>query len=254
MNLFFDETKINTTNDALSKYAADEFASPTRSTVPLLSWLKHEPLMVSALLHYMAMPDNCEFHLEYQVKPPEGKGQASHTDLMVIDDKSALAVEAKWTEPRYEPVEEWLSAGSNRSNRESVFNGWLSLIQKHASKTLDIGAFKDAVYQMVHRAASACATGSKPGLAYLAFKYSPPAPKAATSQQIHDDLKHLKDLLGNPAGFPFYLIEVYITPTDAFKAIELLSKGQDTTVLKVQDALSGDKPLFSFDKFCVTKI
>ncbi len=51
MNLFYNSTKISPADTVLSHYAADEFASPTRSTVPLLSWLKHEQLMVSALLH-----------------------------------------------------------------------------------------------------------------------------------------------------------------------------------------------------------
>ena len=247
MNLFFAETEINTIDKTLlSKYGTKEFKSPTRSTVALLSWLKHEPLMVTALLRYMAMSDNCELHLEYQVQHQAGIGQASHTDLMVIAGESAIAIEAKWTEPRYDTVAKWLEKGS--SNRQNVLEGWLGMLSKKYDSKFD-----KAIYQMVHRAASASKTGSKPGLAYLVFKPSP-APKAATSLQIYEDLKCLRTELGNPAGFPFYMIEVYMTPTDAFKAIELLSKGQDTTADQVRAALSGDKPLFTFDKFCVTKI
>ena len=70
MKFYYDRTAITTIDDALSYYAADEFASPTRSTVPLLLWLKHERSMAESLLHDLGMPADCNLHLEYKVKPP----------------------------------------------------------------------------------------------------------------------------------------------------------------------------------------
>jgi len=75
-------------------YGGREFQSPTRSTVPLLSWLKHEQPMVSSLLRDIGMPAGCNLHLEYKVQPPKGIGKASHTDLMALSGEFALAVEA----------------------------------------------------------------------------------------------------------------------------------------------------------------
>ncbi|MBM3860568.1 MAG: hypothetical protein FJ395_13080 [Verrucomicrobia bacterium] len=248
MSLFFNETAIGTVDDALRHYGADEFESPTRSTVPLLSWLKHEEQMVAALLRDLGMPADSNLHLEYQVKPPKGTGKASHTDLMAITDGGSLAVEAKWTEPRYKTVSEWLVEGENIQNRRDVLTGWLGLLQRHVQHPLRLEDFTAAVYQMVHRAASASAAGRNPQVAYLVFKPSPD-PKTASIEQIQADLEHLRGLLGNPRTLPFHLIEVTLLPTVAFNAIEPLPKKSSATAEKVRSALLASTPLFHFEKY-----
>ena len=240
-------------DDALLYYAADEFESPCRSTVPLLSWLKHEQPAVSSLLRDMGMPTGYNLHLEYKVEPQKGKGQASHTDLMILSGESALAIEAKWTEPRYDTVDKWLKKGAKPLNRRKVLKGWLSLLQKYAQHTLQPEDFSDAVYQMVHRAASACAKGKIPSLAYLVFKLSPDK-KPAAIPKLRDDLTHLWDLLGNPEGFPFYLVEVQLSPTPAFEAIASLPKRNKVTAEQVKGALLRSDPLFYFEKYCLTRV
>jgi len=234
-------------------YDATGFQSSTRSTVPLLSWLKHEQPMVSSLLRDMGLPADCNLHLEYKVKPPEGIGKASHTDLMAISGESALALEAKWTEPRYETVSEWLKKGSNFENREKVLTGWLGLLQKHAQHTLHFAEFSDAIYQMVHRAASACAAGGDPRMAYAVFEPSPD-PKTAVISTIHDDLTHLWGLLGRPKGFPLYIVEIPLLQTNAFNTIASLPKGHQVTAQQVSAALFGSDRLFYFEKYCVTRV
>lgn len=247
MNFYYNKEVISDIDKAIPMYGKLEFSSPTRSTVPLLSWLKHEQPMLSSLLQNLGMSADCNLHLEYKVKPPKGSGKASHTDLMVISGESSLAVEAKWTEPRYETVGEWLKKGANPLNRRDVLTGWLSLLQKHSERTLHVKDFACAVYQMVHRAASACAVGSNPQLAYLLFK---PLldPKTADIQTIRDDLAHLWGLLGSPKGFPFYLVEVQLSPTAAFDAIASLPKGNEVTDGDVRGALCNE-PLFVFSKY-----
>jgi hypothetical protein len=59
---------------------------------------------------------------EYQVPPNRGRGKASHSDLMIGWDRAAAAIEAKWTEPEYELVSEWLGAKPTR-NRKEVLSG-----------------------------------------------------------------------------------------------------------------------------------
>jgi len=93
---------------------------------------------------------------------------------------------------------------------------------------------------MVHRAASACEAGGDPQLAYLVFKPSPDT-RTADMQTIHDDLTHLWSLLGDPKRFPFYLVEVHLSPTAAFDAIALLPK--EATDEAVRGALCNE-PLF----------
>ncbi len=83
MSLFFDKDSIQSIDDAIGQYRSTEFASPTRSTVPLFSWLKHEQVMFDKMIEYFGVPTDSTLHLEYTVAPPKGKGKQSHTDLMI---------------------------------------------------------------------------------------------------------------------------------------------------------------------------
>ena len=246
MSLFFDKNSIQSIDDAIGKYKSNEFESPARSTVPLLSWLKHERDMVDKMLENFGMPTESTLHLEYTVAPPRGNGKSSHTDLMIKSGDSTLAIEAKWTESRYKTVDDWLKKGTNRQNRDNVLAGWLGLLQKHVISTLNVEVFSDIVYQMLHRAASVCAAGRNPKLAYLLFKPSPD-PKTADIRTIRDDLMNLWKLLGNPSSFPFYMIIVQLSPTDAFHSISSLPKGDEATHEAVRDALYNER-LFDFSE------
>jgi hypothetical protein len=253
MNFCYDKRAMSNMDEAIQMYGKKEFASPYRSTVASVSWLKHETAMLDSLLKELEMSEVCDLHLEYTVEPQQGEGVASHTDLMVISGESSLAIEAKWTEPRYETVGEWLKKGANPLNRREVLIGWLGLLRKHAMHELRVEDFSGAVYQMVHRAASACATGKMPRLAYLVFKPSPDK-KTAAIQMIRNDLTHLWSLLGNPEGFPFYLVEVPLSPTPAFVAIRSLPKGDKATAQQVKATLFGSDRLFKFEKYRVTRV
>lgn len=252
MNFYYDKKVISDIDKAIPMYARKEFKSPYRSTVPSLSYLKHEITILDSLLRDLEMPEVCDLHLEYKV-PQKGRGNASHTDLMAISVESSLAVEAKWTERRYETVGKWLEKGSDKLNRRDVLTGWLDLLQKHAQHTLHLADFSDAVYQMVHRAASACSAGRDPRMAYIVFEPSPD-PKTESMQTIRDDLTHLWNLLGNPKGFPFYLVEVQLSPTDEFDAIAPLPKGHNETARQVSAALLRSARLFNFGKYLVQRV
>jgi hypothetical protein len=185
-----------------------------------------------------------EVHLELTVGPVQGEGKPSHTDVMLIGNGIAVAVEAKWTEPPYSTVCEWIGKGRNQKNRRAVMSGWLSLLQPHAARELRLDTFLDATYQMVHRAASACAAGRRPSLAYLQFS---PLPNGIEPNitQLQTKLSHLYDILGAPSAFPFFLIEVKLKATDAFHRISGLPKGSPKTAAMVRAVLL-HAPLFEF--------
>jgi hypothetical protein len=91
---------------------------------------------------------------------------------MILTPDAAVAVEAKFREPRYESVESWLGKGG--SNREEVLGGWLELINRVARSPLDTDDVKELPYQLVHRAASACYPKRRtPIVVYLLFGESP---------------------------------------------------------------------------------
>lgn len=252
MNLHFNRTQFETIAEIIPMYGEKEFCSPTRSTVPSLSWLRHELTMVNSLLQNLGISGGCDLYLEYKVDPPLGKGTASHTDLMVLSETSSVAMEMKWTEPRYPTVGKWLSNGLGSQNYNNVLQGWLSLLQKHSRNHLKLADFSTAIYQMVHRAASACEAGADPRLAYVLFEPSPDS-KTPPAQTIFDDLSHLWSLLGEPADFPFYLVKIPLFGTGAFDSLIKLPKGNETGV-KVRTALYGNNPLFIFKNYSVEKI
>jgi hypothetical protein len=185
--------------------------------------------------------------LEFQVRSPQGKGNPSHTDLMMLTREHAVAVEAKWTEPRYQTVSKWLSS----QNRREVLDGWLSLIRPFALKPLTSDDVASAVYQMVHRAASACRGGRVPKLVYLQFTPLPDG--GAQKSTLIEDLACLHAAIGAPAGFPFWLVEVSLEQTDAFETLRLLPKGSASTANAVIEALRNG-PLFRFCGFRVQRV
>ncbi len=251
--LYFDQNMLHPLDLAADVYKESEFMSPTRSTVPMLSLLRHDYDLFSTILRRLGMSDQSDIHLEYTVKSPQGKGTPSHTDVFVRDGNNTLAIEAKWTEPRYITVEEWLKPEESSpttemtNNREQVMQGWLQLFEPFAGrKPLHREDFFPAVYQMVHRAASACASSSSPRLAYFVFKPSLDT-RSADVEIIRQDLNLLHQLLGSPATFPFYLIEIGLNPTAAFASLQNLKKGQIDTATQVKAKLFGQSQTRLFD-------
>jgi hypothetical protein len=174
-------------------------------------------------------------------------------------------LEAKWTEPRYETVSKWLKrrvaalvkkdpdveddtskAAKHRATQQTVIKARLGLLGPHSAVGADEAG--EAIYQMVHRAASASATAnataSSPSLVYVHFQ-SMPARAGATIGQYRAELRRLHKLMGSPASFPFYLAEVPLWPTEAFHKIESLPLGDNETDKSVRAAI-GSTRLFDF--------
>jgi hypothetical protein len=244
---------VSTIADAVLRYGDKEFESPTRSTIPLLSLLQHGLPLFSEITSKLGIPDEPHLFLEYTVSSPKGKGKASHTDVMLKSGAYALAIEAKWTEPMYDEVRKWKKKGSNESNKQNVLEGWLSLLGKHLKTTFDASNFEKSIYQMLHRAASAAGTGTKPRLAYFIFKPSP-GQKTASSEDIQAKLEQLWVNLGRPVTLTFSVVEIETKPTKAYEAIGNLPKGKPTTAEAVIAALVAEAPLFSFANYEIKTI
>jgi hypothetical protein len=240
--------------DVVGHFGDSTFSSPYRSTLPLLALIKDAPSTFEEMLRHCGLLNPSAIHFEYTVNSPRGKGRPSHTDAMVISGSKTLAIEAKWTEPRYGSIEDRLNrSASNASDRrndskwlsdqEEFLTGWLDLLGRHATIPLSLKEFRAAVYQMVHRSASACAGTGAPSLLYLHFS---PAPHgAATSADYRRDLTALHRLLGRPTGFPFFLADLHLSPTKAFRAIQYLRKGERSTADTVRSVLLCEE-LFTF--------
>jgi hypothetical protein len=252
MRLFFNQKPVAFVDEALDLYKASEFASATRSTVPLISLLKHGGEVWATITKELsAEAPSGEIHLEFTVKSPQGRGKASHTDVMLIQGNRAVAFEAKWTEPQYDQVSKWLVGGDDPENRRLVMSGWLSLLQAHSTQKLRLEDFGAVIYQMVHRAAAACFVGPMPTLAYIQF--CPLANGCDPDVMLMNDLSYFHNLLGAPDEFPFWLVEVVAKPTETFETIRGLTRGLPDTAKEVHRALCNG-PLFEFTQLHLHRI
>ncbi|MHC2069764.1 DUF6946 family protein [Bremerella sp. T1] len=242
---FGNPSLFSTFKEIVPLYSTKEFQSPTRSTIPMLSMLVHQQETFTGIIEELGMPIESDIYLEYTVRQDLGKGNASHTDVMVKSSDETLAIEAKWTEPMYDTVRQWIPKGKDEANRRLVLDGWLQLLQQRVEKELKPADFESSIYQMVHRAASAAAAGENPRLAYFIFKPSP-TPRAATADAIKQQLELLWSALGSPSNFPFYVIEITVTEEEAYQPLKALPKNEETSEA-VSAALQGDSPLFGFE-------
>lgn len=256
-NYYFD-TELRDGMDGLCKRMTGKaLQSPYRSTVPLLSLIEHCQPQWQSLLDLWALPKNSAVHFEYCVASPKPGGNPSKTDALLISDSTVCAIEAKWTESRYATVANRISKPeSDGADPRHTVDGWLNYIQPFATKDLRVDGFLNVVYQVLHRAASACAVATDhqclPELVYLHFHPSP-LPSTATTDQYISDLRHLRELLGDPAEFGLSVVEMRLEATASFKSIKNLDKRSPETAVQVKAALCNG-PLFTFGRPIITRI
>lgn len=160
---------IITFSDLFTKYKVSEFNSPLRSTVLMLDYWRETDLRLNQLFHTLQINEigNLDLCFEYKVPVKGGSGRASQTDSMIYNNDLTIGIEAKYKEPPYKKVSEWLgNISSNKikpipSNRENVLNEWLEHINNYTKSSLSITDIKKINYQLIHRTASVCALPGK---------------------------------------------------------------------------------------------
>jgi hypothetical protein len=219
-----------------------EFRNLTRSTLPLLAYWRNEATVLSTIGTALGIGDlvNARVSFEYATASADPRDKASYTDVMVESPSTAIAIEGKWTEPRYETVSEWRRKGSE-SNREKVLSHWLRLIRQKAP-TLDEGGVAQTVYQMVHRTASACAIADKRSVViYQIFLDG--------SHQVDyaGDLRALVSTLG-VTGIQFWLQEIPIATTEEYRRLKLqIAQMRLEDIPAVVRQALGEHELFQFE-------
>ena len=154
-----------------SSHPDNEFKNLTRSTLPLLAYWKDEAAVLALIGSACEINDLVTASVtdEFPTPSATSRDKASFTDVMVVSRSTAVAIEGKWTEPRYETVSDWLSRG-DQSNRNKVLAHWLTLIRHRATNLKETGV-ADVPYQMIHRTASACAfVDKRPVVLYQIFR------------------------------------------------------------------------------------
>jgi hypothetical protein len=256
--IHFDKLPVRGISDLVEHFSTTAFASPFRSTVPLLDMLYRAPEQLRDILAACGVAPT-SLHVEYCVEGVPG-GNPSQTDLMAVGIGRSLAVEAKWTEPRYETVAKRLlrrtkerahdksvpARAADRLVQEQAVLAWLDVLSRYATAPLTLESVDGLVYQTIHRAASACAMGDRPAVLYLHF-HMQGSHGGAKIQQYRNDLSALYRSLGRPENFRFFVADQSIIPLESFRAIAGLKKGAIGTAETVKSVLVKE-PLFRFER------
>jgi hypothetical protein len=190
-------------------------ASPHRSVVPLVDFWRDPAGRLHQLgdLLGVDLSETTEIAFEYAVPVKGGRGKASFTDVMISGPKTALALEAKFTEPPYELVSKWLRDPAE-ANRIDVLKGWLDLINKECGAELTQQSVAELPYQLIHRTASVCSVSSKErGVLYLLFKRD-------GMSEYTSGISKLSALLPAEARLRFAAIECTVADTPALARLE----------------------------------
>ena len=168
----------NPNNSNSWEYAASIFAahesvnSAKTSSLPLVQFWKSKGKSCGFPRHVNQFLKECGlsaigseepcFCFEYPVpvnNEKGAKGKASMTDLMILTNQRAIAIEAKWTECEsvYEPIGKWKNSGV-AENHNKVLKGWEEYINQYIKGCAcdKITVTDDMPYQLLHRVASAC--------------------------------------------------------------------------------------------------
>jgi hypothetical protein len=207
--------EVGSFEELLKKLGPDAFASPKRSTVPLVDFWRVPEQRLRDLWEQLRVrqPGDTDLHFEHEVPVQRGRGKSSFTDLMIFADDVAVAIEAKFTEPRYESVGTWLS-GAPTANRMDVLEGWLCAIESAAETSIPREAVRNLPYQLIHRTASACCVGRRNRLVvYQVFGDSP-------ANYYAEDLGRFAAAIAAPDRIAFVLLGCACRPTEMYARLE----------------------------------
>lgn len=229
--------------ELVEQLGLDAVASPKRSTVPLLDyWRQPEPRLRVLEAHLdVKSSDQTELHFEYEVPVQQGRGKSSYTDLMILGDDVAVAIEAKFTEPRYESVGAWLGP-EQTTNRADVLDGWIRAIEAVTEAAVDRKIVRELPYQLIHRTASVCcASRRRRVVVYQVFGDSPGAYYA-------EDLGRLASAMAARERVSFFIVRSAFHPTTTYaRLVARWDAGERDMGADVRDALVAG-PLLEFDE------
>lgn len=221
-SLCFKNIKLRHIDEMIGHYNSKEFRSPFRSTIPLLILYKNQPRVCFNIL---GNTDEASFCFEYETKIGKGKGRSSCTDLMIISPEACIAVEAKWTEPKYKTVKKWLR---NSDNKKEVLEGWLEMIFKYTGVKVTTESISNLPYQLIHRVASACVL-DRPNthVVYLCFDLN-----ESKTKYYNSILEQFSEIISKRVNF--HLIHMHLNKFDEQEKIESEWRSKKTRNVSTQ--------------------
>jgi hypothetical protein len=234
---------VRSFDELVNRLGSEAFASPKRSTVPLLDYWRVPERRLRDLGARLGVSwsDNTELHFEYEVPVQRGRGKSSYTDLMILGEDVAVAIEAKFTEPRYESVATWLGPAQT-TNRADVLEGWIRAIEAVTEAAVDREIVRQLPYQLIHRTASVCCvTRAQRVVVYQVFGDSP-------GSYYAEDLGRFVSAMTARDRVSFFVVGCGFHPTTAYtQLVARWDAGERGMGADVQDALLAGS-LLEFDE------
>ena len=182
----------------------EHFSKLTCSIIPTVDYWKNPENKILTKL----MNEKCDICFEYPVSSIPF-ATASYTDVMLISDNIAIAVESKWTEP--------IGALCNRQKakrKDQVQSHWINIINEYLEKKFTLEQFKEIEYQLLHRVASACSLKKEKCIVVYQIFYTD-EPKEDFKNEILKIIELLSD-----DRIEFYIHFVKIIPNQKYKELE----------------------------------
>jgi hypothetical protein len=194
-----------------------DLKSPFRSTTAHLAYWSNPDERLTEVEKLLGLPHLAEpvLAFEYTVQPAKGQGYASHTDLMIVSSQTAVGMEAKYTEGKYDVVSAWLGEPPS-DNKRLVLEGWLDLIARATGRQLTVEQVKDCTYQLLHRTASVCSVGAERWVVvYHGFDLTEDRNRYYLAQ-----LTRLACLVAIPEKFQFFLLTNTMAKSPAYSELQ----------------------------------
>jgi hypothetical protein len=138
-----------TMNQIIELGNTEHFSKLTCSIIPTIDYWKNKKNRIITEL----IKEDCDVCFEYPVKSITN-ATSSYTDVMLISETTAVAVESKWNESI-----EFLCKDHKAKRKDKVQQHWINIISGYLNKEFTLKQFENIEYQLLHRVASACYLG-----------------------------------------------------------------------------------------------
>lgn len=183
----------------------EHFSKLTCSIIPTIDYWKN----INNKILTEIFPGNYNICFEYPVKSIT-KAKASYTDIMLISEKSNIAIESKWNENIG-----YYCKNQKSDRKNEVQQHWINIISKYIGKSLSVEQFGEIEYQLLHRVASACSLNKENCIVIYQIFYVEELKKS-----FINEIDKLKSILDSNK-IKFYLNSVKVNFTETYKSLRI---------------------------------
>jgi hypothetical protein len=209
----------------------EHFSKLTCSIIPTIEYWKN---LNNKILTDIIVEDY-DICFEYPVKSIKN-AKSSYTDVMLIADKTNIAIESKWTESIGVYCKD-----QKAERKNEVQEHWINIISKYINKNLSIVQFANIEYQLLHRVASACSLNKENCIVTYQIFYT-----GTKNTSFENEIVKLNSILQSPR-IRFYMDYVKIDFTDTYQKLieDIKNLDKQDRIGKIKVAMKRNN-LFTF--------